>query len=70
MKISPCKDCIKRHIKCHSDCEEYKEWAEKQHEEKNFNKIHRSLTIYTPASERRHTAYICKHAGHIRYKKR
>ena len=24
-----CKDCTKRHIGCHSECEEYKEFVEK-----------------------------------------
>lgn len=24
----PCKDCINRHVNCHSDCEKYKSWRQ------------------------------------------
>lgn len=69
MKISPCKNCEKRHIKCHSDCEEYKAWVEEERAEKSYNFLNRRSVVYSPASEKRHDAYIRKHAGHWHYKK-
>lgn len=35
MKSAPCKDCIDRHINCHSSCEKYKNWQIEDKEEKN-----------------------------------
>ena len=41
MLISPCKDCEKRYLGCHSECEDYfkyqeevKAWNKKLHDEK------------------------------------
>lgn len=28
--VCPCKDCQKRHEKCHGSCEKYKTWSEEQ----------------------------------------
>jgi len=28
MIVAPCKDCTKRHISCHSTCEDYKNWSD------------------------------------------
>ena len=25
---APCKDCTKRHVSCHCDCEDYKQWKQ------------------------------------------
>lgn len=30
---SPCKNCDKRYLGCHSQCEDYKEWKIKEQEE-------------------------------------
>lgn len=27
---APCKDCVKREIGCHSNCNKYKKWKSKQ----------------------------------------
>lgn len=27
---APCKDCMKREIGCHSNCDKYKNWKSKQ----------------------------------------
>lgn len=27
---APCADCQKRHVGCHSDCEDYKAWKSRQ----------------------------------------
>lgn len=29
----PCKECAERHLRCHSDCERYKKWADNFHKE-------------------------------------
>lgn len=28
MITAPCKDCIDRHMNCHSECNKYKEWKQ------------------------------------------
>ena len=28
MILNPCKDCSRRHFKCHSECEDYKEFRQ------------------------------------------
>lgn len=30
--LPPCKDCPKRSAKCHSTCEEYRNWSEERKE--------------------------------------
>lgn len=35
IKTCPCKGCTKRHLRCHSTCEEYLEWKEYVTEENN-----------------------------------
>lgn len=31
---SPCYQCLKREVNCHSNCEEYKDWRNKLRDEK------------------------------------
>lgn len=30
MRTTPCKDCTKRSVTCHSTCEEYRNWSEER----------------------------------------
>ena len=36
MNQAPCKECEQRHVGCHIECEEYKDFAECQKEKLKF----------------------------------
>lgn len=41
LRECPCKDCKKRHINCHGECQDYKDWSE---ENESFrNKRHKTI---------------------------
>lgn len=42
-----CKDCAKRHIGCHSDCEDYSRWLEQYHINKRKFKYDIATTYIT-----------------------
>ena len=33
-QVAPCKDCAERHPACHSDCEKFKGWKERENKAK------------------------------------
>lgn len=33
-QVAPCKDCGERHPACHSDCEKFKGWKERENKAK------------------------------------
>ncbi len=33
MRITPCKDCVKRYTACHSTCKDYRDWKREKNED-------------------------------------
>lgn len=57
---APCVDCQKRHVGCHADCEDYKEWKveqmsveEDKRKQRKGNSILNSYTITQKAKFQR-----------------
>lgn len=38
--FTPCRDCNKRHVGCHSSCEDYKKFLEEYERFKKYTKEH------------------------------
>ena len=54
MIVTPCKDCQKRFLSCHSTCEDYKNW--KCEFEKLKDKVARSNQLESELRNRQNTA--------------
>ena len=46
MNLSPCKDCEKRYVGCHSECEQYKEFRVARDEFKKEKEQRNIMTYY------------------------
>ena len=44
--IAPCKDCEKRHFKCHAECEDYKAFVEECRERRAKRKKEADFVCY------------------------
>lgn len=44
MGQAPCKDCERRHIGCHAQCDDYKAWREEQDRKVEANLMERAST--------------------------
>lgn len=44
--IAPCKDCEKRHFKCHADCERYKLYVEECRERRKERRENSEFVCY------------------------
>ena len=51
MKMSPCKDCKKRHTACHDTCEVYIKWA--QYVKDTKHKLNMDKTHYRSTATRK-----------------
>ena len=47
---SPCKECKKRQVGCHSTCQDYIQWIDENHQKAKEEKLEKETTIY----EKRH----------------
>lgn len=52
--VCPCKDCNKRHEKCHGSCDQYKNWNEEQKDVKE--KMWKERKLEYEADERKKAA--------------
>lgn len=54
IKVSPCKDCSDRALRCHASCKKYDDWVSKRKAEIDFNRkntyIIRRPSCYTGTS--------------------
>lgn len=50
--VCPCKSCKKRYVGCHSNCEKYKEWANKCEKEKEKEYV-RYIALDNCATQRK-----------------
>ena len=46
MKTIGCKECTERSVNCHSDCEEYRIYCQKNEEYKNEQKKNTRISVY------------------------
>ena len=43
LTVTPCKNCKKRYLACHDDCEIYAKWQEKERDCQMKNRINNSI---------------------------
>ena len=56
--MSPCKDCEKRYLACHDNCQEYKEWRENEYKRKfKPNQYYRSSRTNKLYRKRKNATY-------------
>lgn len=68
---SPCKGCPNRHPGCHDECDGYKDWLVRYHEQQQYLKENRNRFghPWSPAYEERlrngaaFNSYVRKHGG-------
>jgi hypothetical protein len=68
---SPCMGCPNRHPACHGECDSYKEWLVRHHEQQQYLKEtrYRWAHPWSPALEKRfrngneQNSYLRKHGG-------
>ena len=64
----PCKDCTERHIKCHAECDRYKQWSDKLSAIKANKEKEISYAAYYHDAVTRHDSKLIK--GSKGYRKR
>ena len=60
MLVSPCLNCDKRHLRCHSDCEEYKQFQFENEKRKKYAREKRESNNDLVYSFKKGSTYYCK----------